>query len=113
MMGASDLIELVKALTQRDEKDKPKTKEAEVIKLNKMPAPESYRNWKNHVRDEVKSCSDRPDEAWAWLNEVYDQSCTREKLEENLQILENFSRWIQSYQQRSHAQPAEILPLGF
>ena len=53
MMGASDLIELVKALTQRDEKDKPKTKEAEVIKLNKMPAPESYRNWKNHVRDAV------------------------------------------------------------
>ena len=24
------------------------------------------------MRDEVKSCSDRPDEAWAWLNEVYD-----------------------------------------
>ena len=31
-----------------------KTKEAEVIKLNNMPAPESYRNWTNHVRDEVK-----------------------------------------------------------
>ena len=85
MMGASDLIELVKALTQRDEKDKPKTKEAEVIKLNNMPAPESYRNWKNHVRDEAKSCSDRSDEAWAWLNEVYDQSCTRDKLEEKFQ----------------------------
>ena len=84
-MGASDLIELVKALTQRDEKDKPKTKEAEVIKLNNMPAPESYRNWKNHVRDEVKSCSDRPDEAWAWLNDVYDQSCTRQELEDKLQ----------------------------
>ena len=68
-----------------DEKDKPKTKEAEVIKLNNMPAPESYRNWKNHVRDEVKSCPDRPDEAWAWLNEVYDQSCTREQLEQKLQ----------------------------
>ena len=85
LMGASDLIELVKALTQRDEKDKPKTKEAEVIKLNNMPAPESYRNWKNHVRDEVKSCSDRPDEAWAWLNDVYDQSCTRKELEDKLQ----------------------------
>jgi len=72
-------------LTQRDEKDKPKTKEAEVIKLNNMPASESYRNWKNDVRDEVKSCSDRPDEAWAWLNEVYDQSCAREKLEQKLQ----------------------------
>ena len=84
IMGASDLKDLAKALTQRDEKDKPKTKVAEVIKLNNMPAPESYRNWKNHVRDEVKSCSDRPDEAWAWLNEVYDQSCTRKKLEERL-----------------------------
>ena len=85
LMGASDLIELVKALAQRDEKDMPKTKEAEVIKLNNMPAPESYRNWKNHVRDEVKSCSDRPDEAWAWLNDVYDQSCTRQELEDKLQ----------------------------
>jgi len=85
VMGASDLIELVKALTQRDEKNKPKTKQAEVIKLNNMPAPESYRNWKNHVRAEVKRCSDRPDGAWAWLNEVYDQSCTREQLEKKLQ----------------------------
>ena len=84
-MGASDLIQLVKALTQRDEKDKPKTKEAEAIKLNNMPAPESYRNWRNHVRDEVKSCSDRPDEAWAWLTDVYDQSCTRKELEDKLQ----------------------------
>ena len=33
----------------------------------------------------MKSCSDRPHEAWAWLNEVYDHLCTREKLEEKLQ----------------------------
>ena len=85
VMGPSELIELVKALTHRDEKDKPKTKEAELIKLNNMPAPESYRTWKNHVRDDVKSCSDRPDEAWLWLNEVYDQECTREELENKLQ----------------------------
>jgi hypothetical protein len=85
VMGPSELIELVKALAQMDEKDKPKTKEAEVIKLNNMPAPESYRTWKHHVRDEVKSCSDRPDEAWLWLNEVYDQTCTRGELEKKLQ----------------------------
>ena len=85
VMGPSELIELVKALAQRDEKDKPKTNEAEVIKLNNMPASESYRTWKNHVRDEVKSCSDRPDEAWLWLNEVYDQTCTRGELEKKLQ----------------------------
>ena len=45
VMGPSELIELVKALTHREEKDKPKTKEAELIKLNNMPAPESYRTW--------------------------------------------------------------------
>ena len=89
-MGISKLKELMKALTQTDEKDKPKTKEAEVIKLNNMPAPESCRNWKNHARDEAKSCSDRPDGAWAWLNEVYDQPCTREKLKEKLQDLGKF-----------------------
>ena len=40
----------------------PAQKEAETIKLNDMPAPEAYRHWRNHVRDEVKSCSDEPDE---------------------------------------------------
>ena len=50
-----------------------------------MPAPESYRTWTNQVRDEVKSGSDRPDEAWLWLNDVYDQSCAREELEKKLQ----------------------------
>ena len=57
-----------------------------------MPAPESYRTWKNHVRDEVKSCSDRPDEAWLWLNEVYDQECAREQLEKKLQEAEEASK---------------------
>ena len=49
-----------------------------------MPAPESVPE-ELEVRDEVKSCSDRPDEAWAWLNDVYDQSCTRKELEDKLQ----------------------------
>ena len=101
MMGTTELIELVKALTQRDEKDKPKTKEAELIKLNNMPAPESYRTWKNHVRDEVKSCSDRPDEAWAWLNEVYDQSCTRDELEKKLQEGDLATRILNFKEQQS------------
>ena len=35
MMGSSDLTELVTAFTHRDEKDKPKTKEAKAIHLNK------------------------------------------------------------------------------
>ena len=52
--------------------EKPRPKQAETIKLNDMPAPEAYRHWRNHVRDEVKSCSDKPDEAWIRLNEVFD-----------------------------------------
>ena len=64
---------------------KARTKEAESSKLNDMPAPEAYRHWGNHVRDEVKSCSDKPDEAWAWLNKVFDTKTPREKLEERLQ----------------------------
>ena len=61
------------------------TRLAETIKLNDMPAPEAYRHWCNHVRDEVKSCSDKPDEAWIWLNEVFDNKTPRDKLEEKLQ----------------------------
>ena len=45
VMGPSELIELVKALTHREEKDKPKTKGGRAHQLNNMPAPESYRPW--------------------------------------------------------------------
>ena len=50
-----------------------------------MPTPEAYRHWRNHARDEVKSCSDKPDEAWIWLNEVFDNKTPRDQLEEKLQ----------------------------
>ena len=33
----------------------------------------------------MKSCSNKPDEAWLWLNEVFDNKTPREKLEEKLQ----------------------------
>ena len=55
-----------------------------------MPAPETYRQWRNHVRDEVKSCSDKPDEAWSWLNEVFDTKAPRVELEKRLQEPEKF-----------------------
>ena len=65
------LLEIVKSLTRREDSDsKPKIKEAETIKLHDVPTPGTYRPWQNHVRDEVKACSDKPDEAWEWLNEV-------------------------------------------
>ena len=80
------LLELVKTLTKREDSDgKPKIKEAETIKLHDMPIPETYRSWKNHVRDEVKACSDKPDEAWEWLSEVYDKKLDRKQLEAKLQ----------------------------
>ena len=50
-----------------------------------MPAPETYRQWRNHVRDEVKSCSDKPDEAGSWLNEVFDTKTRRVELEKRFQ----------------------------
>ena len=81
-LSGQQLLDLITRLTYGE---KPRTKEAETIKLNDMPAPEAYRHWRNHVRDEVKSCSDKPDEAWLWLNEVFDNKTPREKLEEKLQ----------------------------
>ena len=79
-------MELITRLTSKEgDGEKPRTKEAEPIKLNDMPAPEMYRQWRNHVRDEVKSRSDKPDEAWTWLNEVFDTKTPRVELEKKLQ----------------------------
>ena len=80
------LVKLITRLTSNEgDREKPRTKEAESIKLNDMPAPETYRQWRNRVRDEAKSCSDRPDEAWTWLNEVFDTKTPRVELEKKLQ----------------------------
>ena len=84
-LSGQQLVDLITRLTFDSDGEKPRTKEAETIKLNDMPAPEAYRHWRNHVRDEVKSCSDKPDEAWIWLNEVFDNKNSRNKLEEKLQ----------------------------
>ena len=70
---SQQLVELITRLTSKEgDSEQPRTTEAEPIKLNDMPAPEAYPQWRNHVRDEVKSSSDKPDEAWTWLNEVFD-----------------------------------------
>ena len=84
-LSGQQLLDLISRLTSKDlDGEKLRTKEAETIKLNDMPAPEAYLHCRNHVRDEVKSCSDKPDEAWIWLNEVLDNKTPREKLEEKL-----------------------------
>ena len=56
-----------------------------------MPTPETYRQWKHHVRDEIKSCSDKPDAAWDWLMEVHNTVDERSVLEERLSNLGKFT----------------------
>ena len=112
VMGPSDLIELVKALTHREEKDKPKTKEAEIIKLNNMPAPESYRlgrimsgmTWRvaQIVQTKHGSGSTR-----CTIRSAPESSWRRD-----FKIPGSSLRWIQSYQQRSRAQPEGTSQLG-
>lgn len=85
-MSQSDLIALLAQLaTRSSDASKPRTKEADSIKLPDMPTPESCRSWKNQVKDEVRSASDQPDAAWLWLNEVYDVNKPRKELEATLQ----------------------------
>ena len=67
------LKSLNKLLEDRGSDSKSKVKEAEQIKLAEQPTPETYRHWKNAVREEIRAASDRPDKAWEWLREVYDK----------------------------------------
>ena len=91
------LLEIVKSLTKREDTDgKPKIKEAETIKLHDMPTPETYRSWKNHVREEVKACSDKPDEAWEWLNECSTKSSSGRSLKPSCRTLASSWHWTLS-----------------
>ena len=86
------LADLITRLTSKErDGEKPGTKEAQTIKLNDMPAPEAYRQWRNHVRDEVKSCLDKPDGAWTWLNGAFTNKSPRDELEEKRQDLGKFT----------------------
>ena len=68
------LKSLTKLLTEKSSDSKPKVKEADTIKLADQPTPESYRHWKNAVREEIRAASDKPDKGWEWLAEVYDKN---------------------------------------
>ena len=65
---------LVKALQSMmgkgDDDGKPKAKEAETIKLLDFPTPETYRSWRIAAREALRAASDRPDEAFAWVQAV-------------------------------------------
>ena len=70
-----------------DDDDKPKAKEAETVKLPDFPNPETYRSWKITVREAVRAASDKPDEAFKWVQEVYERSATMELLRETGKFL--------------------------
>ena len=73
---------LSKLVENRESDSKPKVKEAETIKLPDQPTPETYRHWKNSVREEICAASDKSDKAWEWLKEVYDKETkTAEKMQ--------------------------------
>ena len=67
---------------ERTEDDKPKVKEAESIRLPDFPNPETYRSWKTATREAIRAASDRPDDAFEWILEVYDKNASHEKLRE-------------------------------
>ena len=80
---------LVKALqsvlNKGDEDGKPKIKEAERIKLLDFklldfPKPEAYRSWRIAAREVIRAASDRPDEAFTWVQAVYTEDQTLEGL---------------------------------
>ena len=68
------------AIGKKDDDDKPRVKEAETIRLPGFPNPESYGSWKISVREAVRAASDRPDEAFNWVQEVYEKTATSEAL---------------------------------
>ena len=70
MSGLAELLREMKS--KKDDEGKPRVKEADTIAIPDMPTPETYRQWKNLVRELVRSSSDKPDEAWEWIMEVWD-----------------------------------------
>ena len=64
------LLEGFKGAKSKDS-DKPKAKEADKIDLPEFPSPDRYRTWRAAVREAIRSASDDPDAAFAWVLEVY------------------------------------------
>ena len=82
------LAEALKAAIKKPEDDdKPKAKEAETVKLPIFPNPETYRSWKISVREAVRAASDKPDEDFKWVQEVYDRTASMELLRETGKFL--------------------------
>ena len=54
---------LMKFAKGHKDDEKPRTRESETLRFKEMPTPETYREWKTSVREDVRAASDRPDEA--------------------------------------------------
>ena len=64
------LLEGFKGAKSKDQ-DKPKAKEADKTDLPECPSPDRCRAWRAAVREAIRSASDDPDAAFAWVLEVY------------------------------------------
>ena len=73
------LAQALKTIASKDD-SKPKTKEAETIKMPDFPSAETYRSWKTAVREAIRAASDHPDEAFAWVQAVYEKGASAETL---------------------------------
>ena len=69
------------------QEEKPKAKEAETVKLPDFPNPETYRSWKTATRESIRAASDKPDEAFKWILEVYDKGASHEALRDPQKFL--------------------------
>ena len=88
LKAATELLaEALKSVIKKPDDDKPKAKEAETVKLPDFPTPETYRSWKITVREAVRAASDKPDEAFKWVQEVYERNATMELLRETGKFL--------------------------
>ena len=75
-------------LSKRDQSSKTietssRAKEADKIHIPKFPKPEQYRNWRIRVRDAVSAASPTPDEAFAWVGQVWTEGQKVESLKDS------------------------------
>ena len=90
-LSKKDLLKMLKKVTkskkEKDDEDeteatrgRSKVKEAEKIVFPKFTQPENYRNWRLRAHEAVVAASDRLDEAFEWLGEVWKEDTTEESL---------------------------------
>ena len=85
-LSGQQLVDLITRLTSKNsDGEKPRTKEAETIKLNDMPTPEAYRHWRNLSGTKSSHAPTSPMRLGFGSFEVFDNKTPRDQLEEKLQ----------------------------